>query len=542
MLSSASATSENRYPDLARKGLVILFCLSIFMIGAGIFATTQAIWTDETTQLSGLKLPFFEQLFWLTGNSDINLGVPPDRMPPLSYWLGTLWAYFFGVSEISMRWFGIVAVSTAAPAIYMTGRAAGGRIGGYFMLLLLFSSPMLMVQSVEIRAYPLFFTFSAWAIWCFSELILSPKPHRTIRQYVLFGVFLLLAAYTHFFGMVAAACLLTALFVHHLWLRYPISPVLVTGGVVLVLSLGLAPFILAAVGVSGEDRANVEALVISDIGRDAGRLGFRLFFHPVVLSVPVILAVNLLGIGGLICLSFLRGLSDWTSRGKSSSSETLPALVCILLPLIFAFLGLPTLKLLISSFDVLAPHYNIWMIPITGILLSFSFQSKSRLMKRLSMGLGIMVILGNLVSTVQLLRQATLYSHGPGEWINDVIKKPSDTLIIHDAAGVWGNPYFSLFYLTNGEATQWLRHQDGRIDLILKSGLTPVAAPQSDRDRFSMVIEMETRNFDSRRLAKIAAGKQSCEFQTDWIQGNLPLKKIEFFCAYAAAARKISIK
>jgi len=282
-----------------------------------LFATTQTIWTDETTQLSGLKLPLFEQLLWLTGNSDVNLGVPPDRMPPLSYWLGMIWTYFFGASELSMRWFGIIAVTAAAPALYLSGRAAGGRLGGYFMLLLLFSSPILMVQSVEIRAYPLFFTFSAWAIWYFSELILSPEPQRTIRQHVLFGVFLLLAAYTHFFGMVAAACLLTALFVHHLWLRHPIKPVLVTGGTVFVLSLASAPFILAAVGASGEGRTIAEALSFSDIGRDAGWLGFRLFFHPVVLSVPVVLAVSLIGIGGLICLAFVRGLSDWASRDKN---------------------------------------------------------------------------------------------------------------------------------------------------------------------------------------------------------------------------------
>jgi len=158
------------------------------------------------------------------------------------------------------------------------------------------------------------------------------------------------------------------------------------------------------------------------------------------------------------------------------------------------------------------------------------------------MGLGIMIILGNLASAVQLLRQATLYTHGPGEWINAVIKQPSDTLIIHNAKGVWGNPYFSIFYLTKGKATQWLRHQDGRIDLILKSALTPVATPQSERNRFSMVIEMETRDFDSRRLAKIAAGKQPCEFQTDWLQKNATLKKIEYFCAYAAAARKVTTK
>ncbi|WP_150122029.1 hypothetical protein, partial [Sulfitobacter sp. HI0129] len=95
---------------IIRPALLALATCALFVAMAGLFALRQSIWIDETTQLSGLALDFRTQLAWLAGSSDVNLGVPPDRMPPLSYWLGGLWTEVFGLTEGSMRWFGIVTV------------------------------------------------------------------------------------------------------------------------------------------------------------------------------------------------------------------------------------------------------------------------------------------------------------------------------------------------------------------------------------------------------------------------------------------------
>mgnify|MGYP006289719967 CR=1 FL=1 len=177
-LDSRAATIPDRFGS--RRAVILAAALATltFVAAAGVFATVQTIWVDETTQLTGLALDWRERLLWLLGRSDLDSGVPLDRMPPLGYVLGGLWAALFGLTEISMRWFGIVAVAAAAPALFMAGRRAAGPLGGLFCLTFLLLSPNLISQSVAIRAYPLFFTFCAWGTWCFALLVIDREPER----------------------------------------------------------------------------------------------------------------------------------------------------------------------------------------------------------------------------------------------------------------------------------------------------------------------------------------------------------------------------
>src|SRR5215467_5936888 len=70
-----------------------------------VFARAQDIWLDESTQLSGITLNFWEMLRWLAGADPDRLGVPGDRMPPVSYLLDWLWLNVNGPSEIGFRLF-----------------------------------------------------------------------------------------------------------------------------------------------------------------------------------------------------------------------------------------------------------------------------------------------------------------------------------------------------------------------------------------------------------------------------------------------------
>src|SRR5262249_38280768 len=84
-----------------------------------IFARMQNIWLDEATQLSGITLNCWEMLRWLAGADQDRLGVPGDRMPPLSYLLDWLWLHLCGPSEIGFRLFhsAFVIAGVAALAV-----------------------------------------------------------------------------------------------------------------------------------------------------------------------------------------------------------------------------------------------------------------------------------------------------------------------------------------------------------------------------------------------------------------------------------------
>ncbi|MDT8344381.1 MAG: hypothetical protein RQ752_08085, partial [Thermohalobaculum sp.] len=99
---------------------------AIHLAAAARFAGVQSLWVDETTQMTGLSLDFIERMRWLAGGSNMQLGVPPDRMPPGSYVLGAAWSGVAGLSESAMRWFGIVALATGLPALYLAGSRLGG--------------------------------------------------------------------------------------------------------------------------------------------------------------------------------------------------------------------------------------------------------------------------------------------------------------------------------------------------------------------------------------------------------------------------------
>ena len=66
-------------------------------LAAARFLPHQTLWIDEVTQMAGLGLGPIGVVRWLLHPTLTDLGVPSDRMPPLSYWLGWLWAQAFGL-------------------------------------------------------------------------------------------------------------------------------------------------------------------------------------------------------------------------------------------------------------------------------------------------------------------------------------------------------------------------------------------------------------------------------------------------------------
>jgi hypothetical protein len=137
-------------PHLLTAGI-----LAAFVLLAANFAHVQTVWVDETTQLSGLTLSPAEQLPWLVGENANRFGVPPDRQPPLSYFLGWTWSRIFGLTPLSMRYFGLAAVALAGLFVAATATRVSGPWGGPLAATLFLLSPNVLGTAPEIRPYGL---------------------------------------------------------------------------------------------------------------------------------------------------------------------------------------------------------------------------------------------------------------------------------------------------------------------------------------------------------------------------------------------------
>lgn len=489
--------------------LLSLLILAVFAGLAWHFAAAQSLWTDETTQLSGLSLPFKDQIHWLMGGANPIPGVPPDRMPPLSYWAGNLWSALFGLSEQSMRLMGIVACLSAAPAIWLSARrlCESDPLPAVVVLALVFLSPGVITEAVEIRAYPLFFACAAWSIWAFIAALNNSDPRRLL----ILSICCLSAIYTHFFGIVMAGLLWLTLLLAR---RREAGRVIVGGVATLVASAGLYPFVRAALQVTGD--GPMQDLAIGDALRDTVRLGFRLMFHGSHLASQIMLIFALLAVAGLLILAV------WLARRGGA---------WLFLPAALAFTILPILSLSVSGFDVLAPHYNLWLVPLFALALVPAFGPGR--WQPVGLGLSGILILSHLVADSRLVLQPNLFTHGPADWVAEVIEDPVRTIVVHDGAGDWATSYFALYYRFEGRLAQVLR-QSGQPDrqILPSEPLRPVA--RGFVETFPTVVYLRAQTRTSRELAEIARHKGGCTIPP--MLAEIPSMTR---CAYSSAVMQV---
>jgi len=419
---------------------------------AGAFLPQQALWVDETTQLSGLTLGPVDVVRWLCGDRSIRFDVPSDRMPPVSYWAGMLWARVFNLHEDTLRWLGVVAVSSAVVFGVLAGRQLGGTVGSLVAGLIFALSPNVITQAVEIRAYPLLILLSSVAIWAFLRFIDSGS-----RQSLAGLVFVnIVAIYTHFYGLVLAGSLMVAGVVAQLLRGRSVRGVVVGGAITLVAAAGLAPFVLGAAAISPE-REMAASFAVRVV-----RLTYRLVAHPAIAVGDVSLALVLAGTAVTGLLAVLRLQSgSWAARSIALA----------------LFIGVSTTAAaapLIRTFDVLSPSYSTWMLPAVAVFLaSATAQSNRRLRAAAVIGVGA-VILGNALGASQLTRHGRLFSHGPFDTLAAVVNEygAENVTVIHDGGSKWGHAYFPLRYSFGVNLLQYraIEGADGLAFLRLPAG------------------------------------------------------------------------
>ena len=479
-------------------GLVVL---SAYLATAIWFATGQSIWTDETTQLRGLTLSFSDQLQWLmgrTGQLDAGLGVPPDRMPPISYWIGGLWSSVFGLTEMSLRLMGISAMALAAPALWIAGYRLAGSSGRLFLMAALFTAPGLIIVGGEIRTYPIFFCLAAWALWAYTGALLAETRRDRTRATTALTVFAILMAYAHFFGVVAGTCLFAGLVLHRLIIRLSVLPVLLATAITMLSWTGLAPFVMAAMGISDGPAPPTPAL--AEAVRDAVHFLIRLFADPVFLANHAALILLGLSIGLMGLFTLLRGFTGDRQR--------LAVMLALAVPGIASVTGLGVLNVLISGFETLRPSYSIWLIPFLFAFLTYGLGAGG--VGRVAAFAGLALVVANLMATTTLLKYAPLYIHGAGEWLAARIEAPDDVLLVHDNRDPWGHSYFPVFHIEGNVLTQTVTRSDGSAFVFADMSVIPVADLETLQDGFDEAYRIRTIPLSGTDRAGIIRGEANC--------------------------------
>lgn len=421
--------------------LSLVLILAVFFFFATRFAINQSLWTDETTQLSGLTLSFADNLRWLTGSMANPFPFPSDRMPPISYWIGKLWQLLVGTEVLTMRYLSIVASAGAVITVWFAGRRFFSPLTGFFAALLLAASPNIIVQSVEIRAYSLFIFFSSLTLYFYlkaAALLHMPQFKRGLWPFV---VAALCCSFTHFFGVVVAAggyaslILLTQNKVANRSERLQqLRPFLAPGLTYLFFLFLLLPFVFAAVEVSGQASLPDGAFTFQtkEYAHDLVRMLYRFFAHQTMLEVP-----------GLNVIIPILGLALTALAWRVNISQRARQLVLFL---VVTVIFVASAGLVVNSFNVFSPSYNAWALPVVSLMMASTMAHPMSKWRKIALISLVVIGAGNLYGTIQLSNHGMQYAHCRAEDLRKILKNlgAEDTTVIF--VNQSAHTYFPLMY------------------------------------------------------------------------------------------------
>ena len=454
-------------------------CVLALIIFAGLFAPQQALWGDEATQLSGLTLGPVNVVYWLAGEEDHHFGVPPDRMPPLSYWCGFLWSKIFGFHEMGFRWMGLLVTAVGVGFVYETIRRIYGTLPALLGGLVFALSPNVITMAVEIRAYPFFLTFSAIAFYCMVRILEELDAYRT--KWVVALIFSLSAAmYTHFFGVVVTAAIVVSLLVMAWRVQARMKPILVAGGLLFIVFIGLIPFVVAAFGLGSPgaiERNQIRELV---------RLVYRLFSHASLTVYGIVFA------GALASAAVLLGASLMRKVRKTYVEHG------VLLALVVGFVCVAFANFAVNGFKSAEVTYNVWMLPGVAILIGSAMTVQHPSISVVVRAVGMLLVAMNLIGATQLVANGDAFSHGPSARIEPIVEQcdVGQTAIIHEHPLV-AQVYFPLRYRFGKHFRQWV-HDPVTDSMSEDNGLVVRRMP-------SQRIHDDAENFDNRYLIVVNA-------------------------------------
>ncbi|HET6744687.1 MAG TPA: glycosyltransferase family 39 protein [Candidatus Limnocylindria bacterium] len=115
------------------------------------------------------------------------------------YFLIRIWTIVFGLSEVALRSFSVLAAVATIPFIYLIGRRLGGTLPAAAATLLFVLNPFVLNYAVEARPYSLAMLLTTAATWLLLRAATADDGQR--GRWVLYGVVMTLAVWSHFYAV-----------------------------------------------------------------------------------------------------------------------------------------------------------------------------------------------------------------------------------------------------------------------------------------------------------------------------------------------------
>jgi hypothetical protein len=432
---------------------IVAVLITVLSIEFYVFARVQDIWLDESTQLSGITLNFWDMLQWLAGANPDRLGVPADRMPPVSYILDWLWFYLYGPSEIGFRLFHsafvIAGVSWLASVAWrFLGRSATLVLLGFLVL-----SPKLIQAGVEIRAYPIFFAATCAQTAVFIRLMACPIKFD-LKLLTLFTAICLVAIYTHFFGIVSSSAFFLTLGISSLGSLGALADIIGAFVVVALGSLPLTPFVSAAAHVPALVPMTATSPLITD---EKAIVQYLTYFLKLVGDpanmVPI--TASILFFCGTIAL-LAASIFAAVLRVRNRNLKPFDWLIAVVVLGVFATI---MASFAVRAFLPLTASYSVWLLVPLSLLIGAGatsvtgFRSWDVAGRKVSVGA---LLVGAGISTWMFFVHASMFVHGPQRFISALYDTSvGPKAIIYEIGAAWGWSYIPLQYTHHGEIIQY---------------------------------------------------------------------------------------
>ena len=201
---------------MKKSKIIHLALIAVGIIFVLLPAFHRGLWFDESYSVA-IANKGFGQIWQITGN---------DVHPALYYWLLHIVNMIFGANIIAYRLLSALAIIILGILGYTHIRKDFGEKTGIIYSFLIMFLPVTLLYSSEIRMY-------SWAavlvtltgIYAYRII----RKESNIKNWILFGLFSLLSAYTHYFAMMAIGIINIMLFAYTIKNKKYIKEFLITG-------------------------------------------------------------------------------------------------------------------------------------------------------------------------------------------------------------------------------------------------------------------------------------------------------------------------
>lgn len=179
---------------------IIIIVLGIIFVSIPVFHGN--LWFDESYSV-GIANHSFKEI-WTIGGNDVH--------PVLYYWVLHIINIIFGNKIIAYRLFSLLCIAILGVLGYTHIRKDFGKETGILFSFFAYFFPTNVVYAGEIRMYT-FAMLLVTLMGIYAYRIYKQREKVNIKNWILFGIFSLASAYTHYYGLMAAGIINLMLFI-----------------------------------------------------------------------------------------------------------------------------------------------------------------------------------------------------------------------------------------------------------------------------------------------------------------------------------------